>query len=130
MAIYFKHSTGEVEYQNNNIFIIPQTNELVSENTIFIIPQTNELVSENTIFIIPQTNELFSENTIFIFPQTNELVSENENLKIKVRHVDGLELERDELVRQLELAKEDLFTEQRKFRMEREELKEVPYILM
>ncbi|KAJ8312343.1 hypothetical protein KUTeg_009716 [Tegillarca granosa] len=53
-----------------------------------------------------------------------ELIKENESLKVMLRHNDGLELERDELVRQLELAKEDLFNEQRNSRNKIEELKE------
>ncbi|XP_069136150.1 trichohyalin-like isoform X2 [Argopecten irradians] len=56
--------------------------------------------------------------------KTNELVKENDSLKIRLRQMDGLELERDEVVRQLELAKEDLFNEQRKARKEKEDLKE------
>jgi len=57
--------------------------------------------------------------------QTHDLLSENESLKQRMRQMDGLELERDELVRQLELTKEDLFNEQRKSRNQIEELKEV-----
>ncbi|XP_033747289.1 anucleate primary sterigmata protein B-like isoform X3 [Pecten maximus] len=56
--------------------------------------------------------------------RTNELVKENDSLKIRLRQMDGLELERDEVVRQLELAKEDLFNEHRKARKEKEDLKE------
>ncbi|XP_021371725.1 myosin-3-like isoform X3 [Mizuhopecten yessoensis] len=56
--------------------------------------------------------------------KTRDLVKENDSLKLRLRQMDGLELERDELVRQLELAKEDLFNEQRKARKEKEDLKE------
>lgn len=42
--------------------------------------------------------------------------------------MDGLELERDELVRQLDSAKEDLFNEQRQSRNKIEELQEVSYL--
>ncbi|KAK3084773.1 hypothetical protein FSP39_018603, partial [Pinctada imbricata] len=56
--------------------------------------------------------------------QTEALLQENESLKHRLRQADGLELERDELVRQLELAKEDLFNEQRQARNRVEELKD------
>ncbi|XP_060081296.1 DNA repair protein RAD50-like [Ylistrum balloti] len=56
--------------------------------------------------------------------KTRDLVKENDSLKIRLRQMDALELERDEVVRQLELAKEDLFNEHRKARKEKEDLKE------
>ena len=52
------------------------------------------------------------------------LEEENASLKVRLRHMDGLELERDELVRQLDSAKEDLFNEQRQSRNKVEELQE------
>jgi hypothetical protein len=56
------------------------------------------------------------------------LEEENASLKVRLRHMDGLELERDELVRQLDSAKEDLFNEQRQSRNKVEELQEVSYL--
>ncbi|CAG5116170.1 unnamed protein product [Candidula unifasciata] len=49
---------------------------------------------------------------------------ENVSLKSKLRNVEGLQLERDELVRQMEAAKEDLFREQKHGRARMEELQE------
>lgn len=57
--------------------------------------------------------------------QTLALIQENESLKHRLRQADGVELERDELVRQLEMAKEDLFNEQKQARHKTEELKDV-----
>ncbi|XP_076106457.1 uncharacterized protein LOC143075075 isoform X7 [Mytilus galloprovincialis] len=62
----------------------------------------------------------------FIDPdeKLTSLEEENASLKVRLRHMDGLELERDELVRQLDSAKEDLFNEQRQSRNKIEELQE------
>lgn len=60
--------------------------------------------------------------------QMTSLEEENASLKVRLRHMDGLELERDELVRQLDSAKEDLFNEQRQSRNKVEELQEVSYL--
>ncbi|RUS69283.1 hypothetical protein EGW08_022955, partial [Elysia chlorotica] len=49
---------------------------------------------------------------------------ENLCLKTKVRSLEGLQLERDELVRQLEATKEDLLREQKASRLHRAELQE------
>ena len=67
---------------------------------------------------------ILHESQYFTF-QTLALIQENESLKHRLRQADGLELERDELTRQLEMAKEDLFNEQKQARHKVEELKDV-----
>ncbi|CAL1527888.1 unnamed protein product [Lymnaea stagnalis] len=49
---------------------------------------------------------------------------ENQSLKARLRSIEGLELERNELVRQLDSAKEDLFREQKHGRLQTAELQE------
>ncbi|XP_041347396.1 trichohyalin-like isoform X2 [Gigantopelta aegis] len=56
--------------------------------------------------------------------EAKSLVEDNSNLKQKCRTLDGLELERDELVRQLQCTKEELFNEQKLARHRHEELQE------
>ena len=67
-------------------------------------------------------------SNVALFLQVTSLEEENASLKVRLRHMDGLELERDELVRQLDSAKEDLFNEQRQSRNKIEELQEVSYL--
>ncbi|XP_046550421.1 trichohyalin-like isoform X1 [Haliotis rubra] len=54
----------------------------------------------------------------------------NSDLLVKVRGSDGLHLERDELVRQLEQTKEELFNEQKQSRMQKEALQDEVESLM
>lgn len=58
--------------------------------------------------------------------QVRLLQEENDTLKLRQRGLRTAELERDELSRQLEAAKEDLLREQKQARLQREELSEVP----
>ena len=57
--------------------------------------------------------------------QLQRMQDECTALRLKVRTQEGLQLERDELVRQLEQTKDELFNEQRQGRMQKEELQEV-----
>ncbi|XP_046361504.2 trichohyalin-like isoform X3 [Haliotis rufescens] len=54
----------------------------------------------------------------------------NSDLRVKVRSSEGMQLERDELVRQLEQTKDELFNEQKQSRMQKEELQDEVETLM
>ncbi|XP_059141277.1 myosin heavy chain, clone 203-like, partial [Physella acuta] len=56
--------------------------------------------------------------------EVKNVKDENEALKVKLRNMEGLGLERDELVRQLDAAKEDLLREQKHIRLQEAELRE------
>ncbi|XP_048768719.2 trichohyalin-like isoform X5 [Ostrea edulis] len=71
-----------------------------------------------------RTSDILQIDQSHLDDRTLALIQENESLKHRLRQADGLELERDELVRQLEMAKEDLFNEQKQARHKVEELKD------
>ncbi|XP_062613714.1 myosin-2 heavy chain-like [Saccostrea cucullata] len=71
-----------------------------------------------------RTGDILQMDQSHLGDKTLALIQENESLKHRLRQADGLELERDELVRQLEMAKEDLFNEQKQARHKTEELKD------
>lgn len=84
----------------------------------------NEIHFYRVYLDIIEVIPLVAYSAVFVL-QTLALIQENESLKHRLRQADGLELERDELVRQLEMAKEDLFNEQKQARHKVEELKDV-----
>ncbi|KAL4223887.1 hypothetical protein ACF0H5_017350 [Mactra antiquata] len=53
-----------------------------------------------------------------------QIIEENEKMKGRLRSLDAIHAERDELIQQLESAKQELFTEQKRARTRIEELKE------
>ena len=69
--------------------------------------------------------DVSSFSLFFTFSQAKTLHDENASLKMKQRNMAVLELERDELSRQLESAKDDFFREQKQSRLQREEMSEV-----
>lgn len=71
-----------------------------------------------------RTGDILQMDQSRLDDKTLALIQENESLKHRLRQADGVELERDELVRQLEMAKEDLFNEQKQARHKTEELKD------
>nr|XP_022344228.1 trichohyalin-like isoform X13 [Crassostrea virginica] len=71
-----------------------------------------------------RTGDILQMDQSHLDDKTLALIQENESLKHRLRQADGLELERDELTRQLEMAKEDLFNEQKQARHKVEELKD------
>lgn len=54
-----------------------------------------------------------------------KIIEENEKMKSRLRNVDAVHAERDELIQQLESTKQELFNEQKRARAQIEELKEV-----
>jgi len=56
-----------------------------------------------------------------------KIIEENESMKGRLRNLDTVHAERDELLQQLEAAKHELFTEQKRARARLEELQEVRY---
>jgi len=54
-----------------------------------------------------------------------KIIEENEKMKSRLRNMDAVHAERDELIQQLESAKQELFQEQKRARAQIEELKDV-----
>ena len=61
--------------------------------------------------------------------QAKTLQAENSSLRQRQRSLEVLQLERDELSRQLDGAKDDLLREQKQGRLHREEMAEVRLVL-
>ena len=61
--------------------------------------------------------------------QAKTLQAENSSLRQRQRSLEVLQLERDELSRQLDSAKDDLLREQKQGRLHREEMAEVRLVL-
>jgi low affinity Fe/Cu permease len=59
---------------------------------------------------------------IIIFLQAVQIIGENEKMKGRLRNLDAIHAERDELIQQLDSTKQELFTEQRKARTKIDEL--------
>ncbi|XP_060599796.1 tropomyosin-like isoform X1 [Ruditapes philippinarum] len=53
-----------------------------------------------------------------------QIIGENEKMKSRLRNLDAIHAERDELIQQLDTTKQELFTEQREARTKIDELKE------
>ena len=61
----------------------------------------------------------------FVCLKAVQIIEANEAMKSRLRNLDAVHAERDELIQQLETAKKELFHEQKKARTTIEELKEV-----
>ena len=80
---------------------------------------------------IPTTDNLYIfkdiTNNVNLYSQAVQIIGENEKMKSRLRNLDAIHAERDELIQQLDTTKQELFTEQRKARIKIDELKEVSF---